>query len=561
MLTWWLLSCKSPTAAVDHRVTVPIAAINDYHSALAERPLDGGKSAAGGLPWFAAAIDALRAEHPDLVLLDGGDTFQGDPAMNATRGLGAAQVFDLLKVDAGAVGNHEFDYGGVDGAHPLRGALEAAAAVRHAPFVSANIQNADGSPYQPPGVVPWTMIERHGVQLGVIGLTTTETPQTTLLKHVADLRFADPVTTVASLAPQLRARGADAIIVAGHLTGGCKPPGFAEPDLACRPDGEIGRLLTDLPRGTIDVIVAGHAHTLIAQRIDDTFVVEGRSHGQIINTLDLVFGPKGLDRDASRVNAPWALTHAPTDPGCTGAAFPTTPLPVGERTLTPSAAAIALQSSLIAAGPNLCAPVGCTNAPLTRAREAESALGDVVADAMLTAFPGADGAITNSGGLRADLPAGTVRKSDVQAVMPFENRLVMVDIDGAHLSTLLRIGTSGAHGLVQVSEGLRLQIDPSATAGSDLDGNSAIDDWERDRTCAMTVGGTPIDPNRHYRLVTSDFLFGGGDHLGPAFAGASVIAEGPLLRDAIGDAIGHTKACIDAPPASRITVAPGCAAR
>jgi 5'-nucleotidase len=562
LLLGLILSCKAPESAVERRVVVPIVTINDFHGALAERPLgDDGKRAAGGLPWLAAAIDDLRLQKPDLVLLDGGDTFQGDAAINTSRGLGSVAAFDLLGVDAGAIGNHEFDYGGAPGADPLRGALEEAAKARKAQFLSANIRKSDGSPYAPPGIAPWKMIERNGIQLGVIGLTTTETPQTTLAKNVADLRFEDPVSTVALLAPELRKRGADAIVVVGHLTGSCKPKGFAEPDPECHPDGEIGRLLSELPRGTIDVLVAGHAHTLINQRIGDTFVLEARSHGQILDEIDLVFGPQGLDRDASELHAPWALTHAAVDPGCSRAPFPTAPLDVGGRMLTPKASAIALVTSLMAKAPDLCAPIGCTTHAINRDRGGEAPLGDLVADAMLAQFPTADLAITNSGGLRADLPAGQLRLVDVQSVMPFDNRLELVEVDGAHLAEIVRIGSSGAHGALQVGGHLRYSFDPDNTAGTDRDGDGAVSDWERDRVCAVEVANEPISPSRRYRVATSDFLFGGGDHLGPGFRGATVVAEGPLLRDAIGEYIAKAGGCLDVVPQHRVEVRRGCAAR
>lgn len=556
LLAWLMFACKAPEPAVSRRVVIPIVAINDFHGALAERPLgEDGRRAAGGLPWLVSAIAALRAEKPDLVLLDAGDTFQGDAAVNASRGMGSVRAFDLLGVDAGAIGNHEFDYGGEPA---LRGALEAAARARRAPFLSANILE-DGAPWLPEGVHPWTMIERQGVKLGVIGLTTTETPQTTLKKNVADLVFADPVETVRRIAPDLRKRGADAIIVVGHLTGSCRPQGFDRPDPSCHPDGEIGRLLAELPPGTIDVIVAGHAHTLIAQRAGDTFVLESRSHGQILNELDLVFGREGLERDASVLHPPWALTHDAVDPGCTGNPFPTTPLDVGGRSLVPDPAAITLVRELVSAAPDLCAPIGCATHTVQRERAQESPLGDLVADAMLAKFPEAAAAITNSGGLRADLPSGQLRLVDVQSVMPFDNRLVLVEVDGEHLREILRIGSSGAHGALQVA-GLSYAFDPTSERGTDRDRDGAVAEWERSRLCDAHVGGRSIEPSARYRLVTSDFLLGGGDHLGPGFAGATVVAEGPLLRDAIAEYIAGAAGCLDVVAGTRVQIRKGCAA-
>jgi 5'-nucleotidase len=480
-------------------------------------------------------MDALRAEHPDLLVFDGGDVFQGSWPVNASKGRGAVEAFRLLGVDAGAVGNHEFDYGpALDGAgHPLRGALEAAAKDAPWAWLAANITDAEGTPWNPPGIAPHTIIERNGVRIGVFGLSTTETPQTTLKKHVEDLRFRDVVEVAREVIPVLEAQGAQVIVAVGHLAGACRPKGYLDVPADCDPDGEVGRLVDELPPGAIDVLVVGHAHSLLAHRLGETYVLEARSRGHLINRLDLVVGPQGPDLEASVIHPPWALRHPARDPGCEGdGAYDLSPLDVGGRTVTPSAEALRLVWELEAEVGSLCSPVGCSARPMVRARDAESELGNLVAEAMRAAMPSAEIALTNSGGLRADLPEGALRREHVHGVMPFENRLVLVELSGAQLELLFRIGTSGGHGILQLS-GAQLHVDPKATAGDDLDGDGQIGKWEQRRLCEAQVGGAAIDPERRYRVVTTDFLLDGGDHLGIAFAGATTLEQGPLLREAI----------------------------
>ncbi|MBA2319673.1 MAG: 5'-nucleotidase C-terminal domain-containing protein, partial [Deltaproteobacteria bacterium] len=234
------------------------------------------------------------------------------------------------------------------------------------------------------------------------------------------------------------------------------------------------------------------------------------------------------------------------------------PRDVGGVSLTPSADALALVRSLESTAGSLCEEIGCATAALGRTREAESGAGDAVADLMRAAFPGADLAIQNSGGIRADFPAGKLRREHVQAVMPFQNRTLLVEVSGAKLATLFRIGTSGAHGLPQVS-GARYRYDPTRTGGSDLDGSGAVEAWETDRLCWVEVGGKRVDPAKTYKLVTTDFLLGGGDHLGPALADAPVLAEGALLRDVLITGIDAAEDCLPALPdraAPRIETGP-----
>ena len=522
-----LLACtRGPAASPQPEfTTLRFAAINDFHGALYETvDRDDPTQAIGGLPWLVSAMDTLRQEDPDLIVLDGGDLYQGVSAVNSSFGLGSVEAFNRLGVDAAAVGNHEFDYG--PGAHEgLRGALLAGASQAEFAWLASNITTEDGAPWQPDGIRPWTLIERKGVQIGVVGLSTMDTPRTTKADHVVDLRFTDPVEAVRTAVPQMREAGAQVIVAVGHLTGKCAPPEYGVPEPDCTPDGEIGRLLTELPPGTLDLLVMGHAHTLLANRIGDTFVVENRAKGHMIGQVELVVGPDGVVADQSRILPPWLLTHKAVDPGCDERPFPTEPLDVGGRMLSPDPEALALIERLEASAPDLCAVVGCTQQALGRHRQAESAVGDLVADAMRHATPDAVLAVTNSGGLRADIRAGDIRLADVQAVMPFDNSLVTVDLSGDQVTELVRVGTNGDHGIIQVSGGSLTLTE----AGPEV-----------------RINGEAVASDTAYRVVTTDFLLGGGDGLGPTLqSGTRVDREGPMLRDAIGDYLRSFEGCVD----------------
>jgi 5'-nucleotidase len=556
-----LLACHAPPTAPTPpaRLVLPIAATNDFHGGLYESTVKGDARAWGGLPWVSAAVKHLRAEHPDLLLLDGGDGFEGSWPVNATRGRGTVEAFELLGVDATAVGNHEFDYGGVEGGDPKLGALEAAAASADYPYLSANIRLADGSRWAPANVLPWKLVERDGLRIGVVGLSTATTPTVTNPRNVDELRFGDPVEAVRELLPELDAADLDVRILVGHLTGECHPTSFAADDDAdCVPDGEIGRLLTELPEGTFDVMVLGHAHTLLAHRVGRTFLLEQRTLGQLLGRLDLVVTPDGVDVDATAAPAPWSIAHDPVDPGCEDRPYSLDARDVGGVSLSPDPDALALVDRLEGEAGSLCDKLTCASRPWFRKSDGESELGDWMADATRSAFPDAQIAVQNSGGIRADLPQGDVRREQIQRVMPFDNQAVLVELTGAQVRAMLRIGTSGTHGLMQVS-GVSYRVDPARTAQTDLDGDGVLEDFERDRLCPdVRVGGEPLDDGRTYRVALSDFLFNGGDDLRPAFAGAKVLQSGKLLRDVFYERAAATTGCLgDAKPeAPRITVGP-----
>ena len=540
-----LLACKPPVvAAADPAVVIPIATLNDFHGALYEIPQrDDPTQALGGLPWVAGAVDTLRAEHPDLVLLDAGDSFQGSWPVNATQGMGSVRAFNLLGVDVTTVGNHDFDYGAVEGSDNLRGALHRAVEASDYTWVAANIEG-DG---WTDAIPRWTLVERDGVKIGVVGVITQSTPQVTLKANVEDLRFTDPAAAVVEVLPELRAAGAQAVVVLAHLEGACDPvPEFAEALPDCLPDAELGEFLQALPEGAVDLVIAGHSHTLLAGEAYGVPIVEARAKGMMLGQVDLVV--TGDDVEV-RVHEPWVLSHAAVDPGCEDRPFPRDPLEVGGREVTPNAEAIALVDALEEEAGSLCDRVGCTAEALTRSgdEDVESAVGDLMADAMLAASGGADLAVANAGGLRADVPAGELRGEHLQAVMPFDNRLMAVELTGQELHELLRIGSSGAHGLLQIAGG-RYAFDPEATGGDDLDGDGEVAGWEVDRLCRVEVGGEELDLEGTYRVVVTDFLYAGGDHLGPALTGRPVVWEGGLARDALLQWVASQEECIGTIP-------------
>ena len=546
-------------------VTLTILSFNDFHGALYELPLrHDPESARGGAVWLAGAIELLRQENPNVVLLDAGDGFQGSWPINATRGQGTVQLYNLLGVDASAVGNHEFDYGpGGAASDPYLGALEEAAMMAEYPILTANVYEADdtGQPvgrWQPPGVLPWTVVERAGIRVGVIGLTTQQTPQTTFTQYVSELVFTDPVEAVRQVLPELAAANVDVVVAVAHLTGVCRGQGF-ELAAPCVLTEELNRLVTELPPGTIDVIAAGHDHALMAHRIGDTFLISSGAEGSALSRIDLVVEPGGVDADASVLHPPWLLVHEEVDPGCDGGEFPMEPLSVGGRVVQPSPPVLELIHSLEAAAGSLCDPVGCSDRMLARNSDGESEVGNFVADAILHAFPNADLAIQNSGGLRADIPAGPLRREHLQHVMPFDNRLFLVEMSGERLRLLLRLGSAGVHGIFQVS-GVAYRVDPERASGDDVNGDGLVENWERDRLCTATIGGEPLDPTRLYKVVVTDFLFNGGDHTAPAFERSTVLEEGPYLRDALysyaeglGECLGRSTGTIQ-PQARRIVL-------
>ncbi|HZI16172.1 MAG TPA: bifunctional metallophosphatase/5'-nucleotidase, partial [Myxococcus sp.] len=179
------------TAAATAPVRLTLVGINDFHGQVEphRHPLkDGQVVEEGGAALLAGYLARLRADNPEGVLLvDAGDLFQGTLASNLTEGAVVIDVYNHLGFAAAAIGNHEFDYGPVGpastatrpGEDPL-GALKARIRQAKFPLLSVNIREAaTGKRPAWLGGDGTHLVTLKGVKVGLMGLTTESTPDTT----------------------------------------------------------------------------------------------------------------------------------------------------------------------------------------------------------------------------------------------------------------------------------------------------------------------------------------------------------------------------------------------
>jgi 5'-nucleotidase len=171
------------------------------------------------------------------------------------------------------------------------------------------------------------------------------------------------------------------------------------------------------------------------------------------------------------------------------------------------------------------------------ARRSETNFGDLICDAMLeqTAASGAQIALMNGGGIRSGIKAGSVSLGQVLEALPFGNTLVVLDLPGSAIRRALDNGVSrvdeGAGRYPQVG-GLRFVYNPSRPAGSRL---------SRVEVGSLASGFRPLDDAATYRLVTNDFMLGGGDDYSALAAGTNVLQLDFLIADVVADYIrAHT---------------------
>ena len=567
--------------------TIAIVGTNDLHGTLLPLPFktkeDEGTPPtnyqSGGVVWLAAAVDVLRHEHGSRLLwLDAGDEFQGSLESNSEQGAPITAFFNLEKISGAAVGNHEFDFGPL-GSHgavlpgnasqdPL-GALKARMRESAYPFLSANLRDkATGESPELPNFRRSILLNAGSLKVGVIGLSTLDTPRTTRPQWIRGMEFAPLKESVLQEAKELRGAGADLVIATAHVGLKCEvgrvTPAHAlrkptDPLGECGAGDELVQLLHALPAGTLDGVVAGHSHQIVHHWVGGVPVIQGGSLGRYFNVLYLTY-----DRNQNKPRPELARIEGPI-PVCP-AVFSVqhdcngdrkaphgkrgdlvTPELHGKKLKADAAVAKLVEDVIARTAPVRDRVVGQAARRITVDRFDESELGNVVADA-LREFAHADVALVNSGALRNPLEAGPITYADVFRAIPFENSVATLTVTGQELKLLFRIAESGSRGYSAVS-GVELRlIEPKSDApSSDLDGNHRIEPWEIDRLLELRLAdGSPVKADGEYKLATLDYLAYGGDDLAFFFKKINPsrieILHDQVIRDVVAEALAKRSA-------------------
>jgi len=339
---------------------------NDMHGQVLPR------NGSGGLAQLATAV---RREMPDL-LLDGGDIFTGTMASDEFFGKPMIEVMNRLGYAAGALGNHEFDYGIPE----LRSRLKEA----RFPVLSANVTGVEE-------VQPYTILTVKGVRIGVIGLTVENLAQVTHPKNMKAIVVKDLVEAVRETLPKVRPLS-DFQIAVAHIS--------VEEQL------KVAKAFPE-----IRLIIAGHPHAARATQVGQTLIVEAGSSVQYVGKVTIRLSGKTPESITSELIP---LRNLPLDPEI-------------QALISPYEKTIAIRSA---------ERLGESQAELRKSDTEESALNNMIADALRDAS-GAQIALENVGGIRATLGRGPITRGAVFDIIPFQNTLVTMNLTGLQLRHLL----------------------------------------------------------------------------------------------------------------------------
>jgi 2',3'-cyclic-nucleotide 2'-phosphodiesterase (5'-nucleotidase family)/predicted AlkP superfamily phosphohydrolase/phosphomutase len=486
---------------------ITILDISDYHGQLvplseaadtvagagAANPTFGIGGAAFLKPWF----DVYRAEAPGgSITVAAGDSIGATPPISSFfDDKPTIELMNLMGFSADGLGNHNFD----KSATFFRNEIVPLA---NFPYLSSNIVDAAGK--TPAEWKPSQVFDVFdGAKLGVVGFSNEDIPELTRPGALDPFHVEPRIPRVQAEVNKLTAQGIGPIVVMGH--------DGATAGTLTNPSGPIVDLADAL--SGVDAVIGDHTNfQVVSMRPNETLVVENLSRGVRFTRIRLL-----VDTRTKEVVYKTADFHKPWNIGVTPDPTIQTRIDELNAALQPILGTVIGQSTVQVLRSDSCGRVD--------GRLCESLEGNIVTDAMRLTY-GVDFAITNSGGLRADLtcpttdnpddfcPAFTpppypITRGQVLGVLPFGNLVATVDVNGAELKAFLENGVSSmpaANGRFPQVSGLCFTYDISAPVGSRVTG---VVRQAADGSC--TGGPVDLTAGSTYHIAINDFMAAGGD--------------------------------------------------
>ena len=463
------LFCLCLQPALGERRRVLILHTNDLHGHLEDQKGPGYVRLAG-------LIRSIRSAFPkQTLLLDGGDTSLGTPTSGLFFGQPMAKAMATLDYDAIAIGNHEFNWG-QDKMRALTDAMKS-------PVLCANLVRTDGGPPPYPG---WKILEHQDLKIGVIGLVTPDTPRRAPKEATQGWTFQQPEVAAKRAIQEMG--DVDFVIALTHL--------------GVEPDKDLAAAVPE-----IDLIVGGHSHTPLHQPVlvNKTMIVQSGCYAKFLGKLEVV-----LDSDLDAVElVDYRLVSVTEETG-----------------QDPKVAAIAEEYAAKVA-PMLNRVAGQVSSVVANTPDLDSydtPLGNLIADVFRSQTK-ADVALYNRGGVRSDMPSGPLTVRAIHKLFPFNDPVLVLEMNGAQLQKVLKQGTVGGEGA----------LSPSGI---------------RDRDGQYYLGDVSLKPQKTYRVATTHFLSHGGDGMSE-LDGQKIVEEFGFPRDLLVDYL-QSRATITPPKAGRL---------
>lgn len=337
--------------------------------------------------WLGGAAEMLaywrQVEHyqpKQFLVLSCGDIATGPALSTVSKGDPVIAVMNDMGYDASVMGNHEFDFG--------REHFDAWKKAAKFPFLAANLVKADGTLSDM--ALPYVLYDEQGVKVGIIGLITADVANIAGTGGLVAVPYAD---TLRKYVPEVRARGAQVVIVLAHV-----------------PMSDLEQLAKQVTELNIPLMLGGHSHELGQVMVKDThtWVVNNGEWWKAYTRIDLDFNPNTGKTIVQSTKQVWLQQDAPK----------------ADRKVRDD---ITHWQQLMDAqyGHTL----GYTATGFTRSQPMANFMGACY----LGMDPTADAVVFNDGGFRQDIGPGEVNKGVIISVLPFTNSLYRITLTGKQL--------------------------------------------------------------------------------------------------------------------------------
>ncbi|MGC6767023.1 bifunctional metallophosphatase/5'-nucleotidase [Enterococcus sp. LJL51] len=515
----FLFSNGQGVYAVDQdttKIPVQFLGINDFHGALsttgsfyddAGNKVSNTGTAALLAGYLNQAETSFAAENTGAQTLrvQSGDMVGASPANSGLlQDEPTIKVLNEMNFSVGTLGNHEFDEGlaefnrimtgGTPSSDPYGILADYPRVASKTELVVGNVVKKGTDDQIPFGWKPYTVKEvgteeGQKVKVGFIGVVTTEIPNLVLKEHYQEYDFLDEAETIAYYASELKEEGVNAIVVLAHVPSTSKE-GTISGDAA-----EIMAKVNKLyPENSVDVFLAGHNHQYTNGLVGETRVVQSTSQG------------KGFADVRGYLDV--ATQDFETAPAAT-----VTPVALEGENVPAADAAVA---AVVADADSRVSAVTSKKIGTAKKSEAilrevnehkESPLGNLITDGQVAMAKAqgidVDFAMTNNGGIRADLIVGEngeITWGSAQAVQPFGNIMQIVEMTGAQIEQVLNEQYDQEEKYFLQISGLFYTYEKTADAAQPFKVKTMVD-----------AKGNELKSEQTYRVVINDFLLGGGD--------------------------------------------------
>lgn len=442
----------------------------------------GSRDPVGGAARFVSLVSHYRsapefAGQPELLTFFSGDAFNPSLESSVTKGRHMVPILNEIGTNVACLGNHDLDFGVEQFGH-LKDLCKF-------PWLCANVEDpALGQGVSIGGVSKTVMLESStGVKIGVIGLVEKEWLDT-ISSLPPGLVYINAAEAALKWVPQLREQGAEIVIAVSHM----------------REPNDV-RLATEIPEGTIDIVLGGHDHHYSHQIVNGCHVIRSGCDFRQLSYIEA--RRKSVDGSIPGWN--FDIIRRDT--------FKSTPEDEKTAQLVDK-----LTAGLKA---KLEKPIGYTAVPLdgrfTTIRCKESNLGNFTCD-LLRFYYNTECALMAGGTMRGDqiYPPGLIKLRDIVECFPFEDPVLVIRVSGASIVKALENGVSklpALEGRFPHVSGIVFTFDSTRPAGS--------------RVLSCKIGTEDVVPDRKYTLATRSYMHNGKDGFEAlsAEAGAEVVVD------------------------------------